>query len=37
MSEVWTFLKSLAGRPLVVGIVIVAVAAAFIAWRKSDQ
>lgn len=37
MSEAWTFLKSLAARPLVAAIVIIALAAAFIAWRKSDQ
>jgi hypothetical protein len=37
MSEAWKFLKALAARPLVVGIIIAAVAAAFIAWRKSDS
>ena len=37
MSEAWKFIKSLVDRPLMVVIVIAAVAAAFIAWRKTDQ
>lgn len=37
MGEVLKMLKSLAGRPIVLGILVAAIVAAIIAWRKADD